>query len=265
MSMTLNNYKKQWAGEAQVTKLTPQRPVRRSLFVRHVAAGVAAALGVVAAFIPASRAAITGYTDFAAFQSDLSTAGLSANTLDFDGLTGGNSTTFGDLIASGDTVGGITFTYDFGGVTMEVRNDFDTTSPANYLGTDDGGVFQDGDNFDLSFAPANAVGMFFITADQMFDNDIELAAGGGSIGLSAAEGTSLSDGGQAFFLGLIDDMNTFSAASITTIGGGFFLYNVDDIVTAAVAVPEPASLPLMAFGIIGLLAAAHHRRRERGA
>ncbi len=196
-----------------------------------------------------SNAALVTYTDQATFMAALPGP---ASTLDFDSLTAG------DTIADGDTVDGITFNYNFGGVQMQVSDAFNSTSSPNFLGTDDADVFQDGDDFDLSFGSVNAVGMFFITADTMFDNDISLTAGGASIGLSTADaGADLGDGGIPYFLGIIDDMNTFTTASITTIGGGFFLYNVDDITTSAV--PLPGALWLFGSGLVGLLAC---RRRS---
>ena len=183
-----------------------------------------------------ANAVVMAFTDRSAFLAALPGT---ANTLDFDSLTGGNSSTIGTIIDAGDTVGGITFDYDFGGVQMEVRNDFLTTSPSNYLGTTDAGVFQAGDIFTLDFSPVNAIGMSFITADQMFDGDITLSAGGGSASLVAADvGADLGDGGFPFFLGLIDTENAFGSASIDTLDcGGCFLYNVDDIVTSVVPVP----------------------------
>ena len=75
----------------------------------------------------AGFAAPIAFTDPAAFQAAV--AGLNnptSSTLTFEGQSDG------DLIASGDTVEGITFTYDFGGVSLEIRNEFDTTSPPNH-------------------------------------------------------------------------------------------------------------------------------------
>ena len=195
-------------------------------------------------FTSSSQAALLTFTDQASFLAALPGP---ASTLDFDGLSAGST------IADGDTVDGITFNYNFGGVEMKVSDAYATTSPTNFLGTTDLDILQDGDDFDLSFGSVNAIGMFFITADEMFDGDIALSAGGTSVGLNVADaGTDLGDGGIPYFLGIIDDTNTFTTASITTIGGGFFLYNVDDITTAVV--PLPGALWLFVSGLLGLIA-----------
>ena len=196
-----------------------------------------------------ANASLVTYTDQATFITALPGP---SSTLDFDNLTAGTR------VASSDTVGGITFNYNFGGISMVVTDGnqfggggpFATTSGSNFLGTDDSDLFLDGDGFDLSFAPVNAIGMFFITADVMLDNDITLSAAGTSVGLSVADaGADLGDGGVPYFLGIIDDTSSFTIASIATIGGGFFLYNVDDITTAVV--PLPGAIWLFGSGLIG--------------
>jgi hypothetical protein len=197
-----------------------------------------------------ASATLLTFTDQAAFLAALPGP---ANTLNFDTLAAGTT------IADGDTVDGISFHYDFGGVQMQVSDGFNTTSSPNFLGTDDADVLQDGDDFDLSFGPVNAIGMFFMTADEMFDNDIILSAAGSSVGLNVLDaGADLGDGGIPYFLGIIDTANPFTTASITTIGGGFFLYNVDDITTAVV--PLPGALWLLLSGFAGLFAATRKAR-----
>ena len=124
-----------------------------------------------------SHATPMAYTDSAAFFGALPGP---STTLDFESLSDE------EIIADGDTIEGITFFYDFGGVQMQVRDDYDTTSPDNFLGTTDANVFQDGDDFDLSFAPINALGMFFLSADPMLDGDIELNAAGITASLDAS-------------------------------------------------------------------------------
>ena len=201
----------------------------------------------------AGRATTTTYTDSTAF--GLALPGPSI-TLDFDSLPTG-------VIADGGTVGGITFNYSFGppppsapqlaitdGAAFGGGGPFDTTSSPNFLGTTDGDVLLDGDNFDLSFAAANALGMFFITSpgDPMFDGDILLSAGALTASLEAAAvEETLTDGGVVYFLGLIDTTASFTSASVSTVGGGFFFYNVDDITTAVV--PEPGTFVMLAVGL----------------
>lgn len=205
----------------------------------------------------AVEAGLMGYTDRASFIAALPGAAL---TFDFDSLSPG------DFIADGSMVGGITFNYDFGGVSMMVSNVYDTTSSPNFLGTDDADVFLDGDDFRMSFAPASAIGLSFITADTMFDNDILLTVGGNSVGLleSAIQAT-LGDGGNVYFLGLISDSASFTSATVSSYGGSggpYFTFNVDDITTAE-AVPEPGSVAL--FALLGSCAGLYGWRRKRQA
>lgn len=198
----------------------------------------------------AADAALDTYTDHAAFMAALPGP---ASTLDFDSLATGTT------IANGSAVGGITFNYDFGGIQMQV-GDFGAKSTPNALGTDvEFRELQNGDDFNLSFGPINAVGMFFITTESVMSPDsITLSAGGGSVGLSPSAGQELPSFLQAFFLGIIDDTSPFTTANITTSGPVPFAYNVDDITTSVV--PLPAAAWLFVSGIVsfGLVA------RQRG-
>jgi hypothetical protein len=202
--------------------------------------------------LPASAGAVpTVYTSSAAFFAALPGA---ATTHDFDGLTSGQ------VIASGASADGITFTYDFGGVDLIVTDGtaaggggpFATTSSPNFLGTSDLDVLLDGDDLGLGFASARAVGLFIVTAEvpgvSLFDGDIGLTAAGATAYLDVdAVQQTLSDG-IVFFLGVIDPALSFSSASLEGFGGGgAFAYNVDDVVTA---VPEPGTALLLGLGLL---------------
>jgi len=181
----------------------------------------------------------------------------------------------------------VSFFYDFGDVPGDVPGTmtpieiagtdgslyggggpFSSTSPSAFLGTTDGDMFIDGDDFRLDFSrPLSQLGMFFISADELFDGDIELTAGGTTVGIDASSPSQvLDDGSSAYFLGLIDMMGGgMTSASITTIGGGYFFYNVDNLMVAPVPspVPSPAPVGLLALGLLAL-ACARFRKHQQG-
>jgi len=147
--------------------------------------------------------------------------------LDFDHMPAGMT------IEDAASAGGITFQYDFNGLPMKIAQFYATTSAPNFLGTSDGGIFHDGDNFSLSFPPGSAIGLFFISADPLLDGDISITAGSMTANLVADDvHAMLSDGSRVYFLGIVDDQEGFASASVEALAGGFFLYNVDDIITA---------------------------------
>lgn len=174
----------------------------------------------------------------------------------------------GLTVGDGESLAGLTYTYGTSGndlagsgVSLQVSSGFGTTSTANYLGTSDGGLFQSGDGFSLSFRPAKAVGMYFLSNDALFDGDITLSAGTVTASLVVADEQpfGLPDG-RVYFLGLIDDAGSFTHAEIGSFCApcGSFLFNIDDVVTAPV--PVPATLPL-ALTALGLLRLQQSRRR----
>jgi len=212
-----------------------------------------------AVFITSSvtTAAPVAYIDHASFIADL--PGNSIN-LDFDNFTAPVT------VNSGDTIGSITFTYNFNGLNMVITDGaqfngggpFDTISGSNFLGTEDADMFLDDDDFSMSFNAVNAIGMYFVTAEEpgvsIFDGDIQLTFGNTTALLDVgAVQTTLGDGSLVFFLGLIDTSNAFTTASISTPNSsGAFLYNIDDITTAVV--PVPAAVWLFCSGLLGLVA-----------
>lgn len=209
-----------------------------------------------------STAAALGFTDRAAF--DAATAGLPGmNTLNFDSLPTG--------VLGAGPFQGITFAFSTGGFDATVEDRNDTTSPAHDLGTAGDGVFLAGDSFTMTFAPTRALGLYVIAIDTLQAGDFTLTASGGSqstTGLpDSAFAGGLADGGQVFFLGLVDT-DLFTAATFSSAGlPADFVFNIDDITgqigeepPGTTPVPEPSTLALLASG----LAAAVRVRRMRG-
>ncbi len=189
---------------------------------RRLASGACAVLSTL--LCGALHAEPAVYADQQAFAAAL--PGL-PTVLDFDHMAPGTT------IEDAATAGGITFSYDFEGLSMRVAHLYATTSSPNFLGTADGGMFHDGDNFTLKFQPGSAIGLFFISADPLVDGDIKVSAGGATASLNAKQvQETLPDGSRVYFLGVVDTQAPLTQARIEALAGGFFLYNVDDIITA---------------------------------
>lgn len=202
-----------------------------------------------------ANAAVSTFTDSASFFAAL--PGASSNQ-DFEGIPAGTE------ILDGSTIDGITYSSNVGdflpGANLIVDDEFDTTSGNNYLAA--GGEFN---NFlsghELSFVFSDlvqALGLFIIgSPGDVLENDFQLAAGGASVFNAATPERSLADGGDVFFLGLIDT-DGFNSAAFTSFGDPidpFFDFTLDDITTVGldvVAVPEPSSFLLMTLGLFFL-------------
>ncbi len=103
-----------------------------------------------------------------------------STTFDFDNATAES------VIPSASALGGITFGYSLDGVQLKVSTvggGYSTTSGAQFLGSDDAEILQDGDAVTLSFAAVNAIGLHVISNDVLEDNDISLTAGGATASL----------------------------------------------------------------------------------
>jgi hypothetical protein len=197
------------------------------------------------------------FTDRASFDAELSNlSSPDIRVLDFE------NSSVNDLIPSGSTLEGITFTYlisdgQGGFIDMKVADQFDTTSGSNYLGLDDPGNFNQfiaGDAFNLNLGGGfNALGLYFITSDPLFAGDILLRTALGTAVNSSVEESILGDGGFLYFIGLVSPDLSFGLAEIRfdPAAVGTFLYNVDDIVTAKV--PAPATLMLLFVGLFSVL------------
>lgn len=210
-----------------------------------------------------SEAALTGYTDAAAFQAAI--AGLtSPETVDFEGVASGTP------FASGAGTGGLSFTYAIPGQSLQVSSTFGTTSPQNYLGLDNPDTaFYLGDSFTIEFdRTIHAVGLYLIAGNDVFAGDFELAVTGGEVSNSAAPSALVSDG-QAFYLGLVesDPLLGFTSATVRGVlsDGAFVAFTADDITSAVALVPEPGSgaLLLAGLGVLSALGRFHRSRFRR--
>ena len=193
-----------------------------------LAKGHSALLGVV--LVSHAMAAPVGYTDRASFDTAVSSIDAASTIVNFDD--------FDDEVPvpDGAEVDRIIFLYDFGGVELEVRavdddTQFDTPSQPFFLGTDDAGVLQDGDDIEFQFdPPQHAFGLYITSADALVDGDVVLSVAGSSVALDAdaIEG-GLTDGANVYFLGVVGATQAFTSVSMTTLGSGVFLYTLDDI------------------------------------
>ena len=156
--------------------------------------------------------------------------GTIVNELNFDSLVAGST------VSNGETIQDIQFSFDFGDVLLSVVDSGTTTSSPNFLGTNDLDLLQDGDNIDFIFPDAIAVGLNIISADELLDDDLTLTfldVPVSLVGLDVEQ--TLSDGSTVHFLGITSTDESAITASLATIGGGFFLYNIDNIVVVSMA------------------------------
>ena len=234
----------------------------RELHMRHDTWATALVIAGALFALP-TQASLVTFTNRVAFDTALAALpGAATSTLNFDSLAANT------LIASGTGTGGITFNYNLGGVSLQVTSGATTTSPANFLGTNDAGLLQQGDNFQMGFGAANAIGLYVMSLDTLFDDDFRLAVGGTYVSLLTTDlQQTLSDGTKVYFLGLVDAAQAFTSASVRTDqnGTGQFLWNTDDIVTASIGprtVPEPGTLALLGASLAALLATSMRNKPQ---
>ncbi len=223
--------------------------------MHRIAKGLLLAAAVVFLFTGTTYGA-TAYTDYDSFMADLTGT---INVLDFEGMDG-------HIIENNDTVGGVTFSYpeilSIGGISMMV-NEFEELGIIDDFTTDYYEDFMNGDGFSLSFAPSNAIGMYFITSNTINNGDFTITANGVSADLDISSTfIDLGDGYYGFFVGIIDDETPIISADITSnfdADPGFY-YTVDDIVTTS-AVPVPPTILLLGSSLLCLSGAGRRIKK----
>jgi hypothetical protein len=206
-----------------------------------------------------SSVAVVTYNNETTFLASAALTGPT-KTLNFDSLPALQ------LVPSGTTLSGITFNYTIsngvgGFLSAQVRDDYYTTSDDNYLTLDYSGSadqFISSETLTLSFAPTHSIGLYVITSSSLAANAVTVTTSSGTAESSAT--ADMNPGGvtNAYFTGLIDPVNLFSTATVTTESSSPFFFYVDDI---SVATPEPG----LAGGVMMLLCPLVMRRRAKAA
>ena len=213
-----------------------------------LAAALCAAAGVAAA-------------DSSAFTDDLLFA-LSGRSMpdvtDFDATTPGP-------LASGESVGPLTFSYDGSAYTLAVSEEFGTVSPSRALGsTSEDGAFVGGDSLSITIdRSVQALGLYVVVGETAVPPAF-FTLTSSSLAAAQSGGRKLFDiaDGSVYFVGLVDT-DGFDSATISASGVEDLVFNIDDVVLFDRAVVPEAAASLQAAAALVALALCRRSRRQR--
>lgn len=192
-----------------------------------------------------------GYTNYNDFMNALPGE---ASVLNFDNM-------YGNVVESGDTIDGITFNYSpyYKDKLLAGSLHFMTPTTSGFGSLGSTSMYNDemlAHGFSLAFEPVNAIGMYFIVDSMSYVDlfSLDIRVGNFAVNADYFGATDLSWGYTAYFLGIIDDQNTFTQADIAPFTTPTMFYKVDDIITAAAPspIPVPSSIFLIGAGLLSL-------------
>ena len=238
---------------------------------------ISAALVMTLTLAGPAKATVTTFTTEAAFDTAVGGlgAGVDSNVINFDSFAGG-------FIVEGSTIQGVKLDGVLFPTFQLAISALGGTSGANTLGTSgDGGATVTklglGEAVDFTFSqPTNAFGFFVVVGCcnfNFFAGDVTLSAASTSVSNPTGTAGTLNCGGlcEALFLGIVDDMMTFTSARVVfgTLGSfGTPLFELDDLkfttpssTPTPTAMPEPGTLALFVIGLFGLGLLSRRRRQ----
>jgi len=246
---------------------------------KSIASAISAALLMLLA-AGATNAAIITYTDRAAFDAAIADIANTSQVIeDFEGFTGQDDSTVGDVISNGSTYNGITYNLTAAsGFELGIDGAGDADGTLNTLGATNNsgesvGRFAPDEFVSFSFAASHAFGLNLITGGNfdLIADELTIKFAGATLGNSVGQAVDIGgSAGKILFLGIVDTDTTFESATATfknpdpdvVIGT---LDNVTRTVRDQVTdpgpdpVPVPAALPLLVLGF-GAMALARRRR-----
>jgi hypothetical protein len=154
----------------------------------------------------------------------------------------------------------VTYNEVHGSSTGVVDSMYNATTGDNYLAADSGAGFLSGADFILPLKQTwQAIGLYLISSDELFELDAVHNAGASNVSNAASTASTLTDDGLVSFWGLTD-INCFTSASLVTylneiVVLGAFEFVLDDIKPDSIAqatapVLKPTPLALLAIGIL---------------